>query len=144
VRREHSLRPLRRRKRDDAASRSAIRERSTPRNRFTKMQNNTIGDREALETGLKITTENANRFLEYHEAYGVLICVTHGYAVRNLTDHLKRNHISSKKERSEVVKQHKSLLLRTAKEVMLPPPLGEPFPVLGRPQRAFICREPEC
>jgi hypothetical protein len=105
------------------------------------MQNNAIGDREALETGLKITTENANRFLEYYEAYGVLVCVTHGYAVRNLTDHLKRNHVSSKKERSEVVKQHKSLLLRTAKEVPLPPPLGEPFPALGRPQRAFICRE---
>jgi hypothetical protein len=68
------------------------------------MQNNAIGDREALETGLKIIIENANRFLKYYEAYGVLICVTHGYAVRNLADHLIRNHISSKKERSEVVK----------------------------------------
>jgi hypothetical protein len=96
------------------------------------MQNNAIGDREALETGLKITAENSNRFLEYHEAYRVLICVTHGYTVRNLADHLKRNHISSKKERSEVVKQHKSLLLQTTKEVLLPPPLGEPFPALSR------------
>ena len=108
------------------------------------MQNNAIGDREALDTGLKIITENATRFLKYHEAYGVLICVTHGYAVRNLADHLKRNHINSKKERSDVVKQYKSLLLKTAKEVPLPLPLGEPFPALGRPQRAFICREPEC
>ena len=68
------------------------------------MQNNAIGDREALETRLKITVENANRFLEYHEAYGVLICVTYSYVVRNLVDHLKRNHISSKKERSDMVK----------------------------------------
>jgi hypothetical protein len=68
------------------------------------MQNNTIGDREALETGLKIIIENANRFLEYYEAYGVLIYVTYSYTVRNLIDHLKRNHISSKKERSEIVK----------------------------------------
>jgi hypothetical protein len=108
------------------------------------MQNNAIGDREALETGLEITIENANRFLKYYEAYRVLICVTHGYAVRNLADHLKRNHISSKKEQSDVVKQHKSLLLKTAKEVPLLPPLGEPFLALGRLQRAFIYREPEC
>jgi hypothetical protein len=97
------------------------------------MQNNAIGDWEALETGLKITAENSNRFLEYHKAYRVLICVTHSYAVRNLADHLKRNHISSKKEQSEVVKQYKSLLLQTAKEVLLPPLLGEPFLALGRP-----------
>jgi hypothetical protein len=108
------------------------------------MQNNAIGDREALETRLKITVENSNCFLEYHEVYRVLICVTHSYAVCNLANHLKRNHISSKKEQSEVVKQHKSLLLQTVKEVPLPPPLGELFLVLGRPQRAFIYREPEC
>ena len=82
--------------------------------------------------------------MKYHKAYGVLIYVTHGYVVRNLADHLKRNHISSKKERSDVVKQYKSLLLKTAKEVPLPLPLGEPFPALSRPQRAFIYREPEC
>lgn len=81
------------------------------------MQNNTTGDREAIETGLKITVENADRFLEYYEAYGVLICTTHGYVVRNLADHLKRNHISSKKEQSEVAKQHKSLLLKPVREV---------------------------
>jgi hypothetical protein len=68
------------------------------------MQNNAIGDREALDTGPKIIIENATCFLKYHKAYGVLIYVTHGYAVRNLADHLKRNHISSKKEQSDVVK----------------------------------------
>jgi hypothetical protein len=43
------------------------------------MQNVAISDGEALETGLKITTENASRFLEYHEAFRILICTTHGY-----------------------------------------------------------------
>ena len=108
------------------------------------MQNNAIGDREALDTRLKITTENATRFLKYHEAYGVLICVTHGYAVRNLADHLSKNHGGTKKERGEVVKQYKSLALDHAKDVALPPPLEQPFPALGKPQQAFICREVEC
>jgi hypothetical protein len=52
------------------------------------MQNSTVDEQTALETGLKITTENASRFLEYHEAYSVLICTTHHYAVRNLAYHL--------------------------------------------------------
>jgi hypothetical protein len=108
------------------------------------MQNAAISDGEALETGLKITTENASQFLEYHEAFRILICTTHGCAVRNLADHLSKNHRGTKKERGEVVKQYKSLVLDHAKDVALPPPLGQPFPALGKPQRAFICREAEC
>jgi superfamily II DNA helicase RecQ len=108
------------------------------------MQNEAISDGEALKTGLKITTENASRFLEYHEAFRILICITHGCAVRNLADHLSKNHRGTKKERGEVVKRYKSLPLDHAKDIALPPPLGQPFPALGKPQRAFICREAEC
>jgi hypothetical protein len=50
--------------------------------------NNDISEEGVVEIGLKITTENAGQFLEYHEAYGVLICVKHGYTVRNLANHL--------------------------------------------------------
>jgi hypothetical protein len=108
------------------------------------MQNAIISDREALETGLKITTENSSRFLEYHEAYRILICVVHGCAVRNLADHLSKNHKGNKKERGEVVKQYRSLLLNHTKDITLPPPLEQPFAALGKPQKAYICREPEC
>ena len=112
--------------------------------RALKMQNNTISQEEALETRLKITTHNADQFLEYHEAYSVLICVKHGYAVRNLAHHLSRNHIGSKKERGEVTKRYKSLVLSHARDTLLPPPLEQPFPALGKPQKGFICQEPEC
>jgi hypothetical protein len=97
------------------------------------MQNAIISDREALETGLKITTENSSRFLEYHEAYRILICVVHGCAVRNLVDHLSKNHKGNKKERGEVVKQYRSLLLNHTKDIALPPPLEQPFVALGKP-----------
>ena len=103
------------------------------------MQNNTISEEEALETGFKITTDNASRFLEYYEAYSVLICVKHGYAVCNLADHLSRNHIGSKKERGEVIKRYKSLVLNQARDILLPPPLEQPFLALGELQRGFIC-----
>ena len=116
---------LERRKRDGrSALSSEERERITYYGRVVKMQNAAISDGEALETGLKITTENASRFLEYHEAFRILICITHGCAVRNLADHLSKNHRGTKKERGEVVKQYKSLALDHAKDIALPPPLG--------------------
>jgi hypothetical protein len=112
-------------------------------NRFAKMQNNVVDDREALKTGLKITTNNASSFLEYHKAYRVLICIVYSYVIRNLADHLSRNHVGSKRERGEVVRQYRSLLLHDAKHVPLPPPLEQPFLTLGKLQRAFICKEAE-
>ena len=72
---------------------------------------------------MKITTDNASRFLEYYEEYGVLIYAKHGSAVRNLADHLSRHHIGSKKERGDIVKSYKSLVLYQARDVPLPRPL---------------------
>jgi len=96
---------LERRKRDGrSALSSEERERITYYGRVVKMQNAAISDGKALEPGLKITTENASRFLEYHEAFRILIYITHGCAVRNLADHLSKNHRGTKKERGEVVK----------------------------------------
>jgi hypothetical protein len=68
------------------------------------MQNAAISDSEALETGLKITIENVSRFLEYHKAFRILICIIHGYAVCNLADYLSKNHRGTKKKQDKVVK----------------------------------------
>jgi hypothetical protein len=96
---------LKRRKRNDrSALSSEERERITHYSRVAKMQNAVTSDDKALKIGLKITTENASWFLEYHEAFRILICITHGCAVRNLADHLSKNHRGTKKERGEVVK----------------------------------------
>ena len=49
------------------------------------------GDQNTSETpdkGERITVENAHKFLEWLDGYGVLICVTHSYAIRNLSFHL--------------------------------------------------------
>ena len=88
---------------------------------------------------MKITTDNIDRFLEYHEVYGVLIYIKYGYIVRNLADYLSRNYTGSKKERSDIYKRYKSLVLHNAKDVLLPLPLEELILALGKPQRAFIC-----
>jgi hypothetical protein len=114
---------LERRKRDDRSTLGKQeRVRGLYYDRIAKMQNATVGDYEALETGLKITTENASQFLEYLEVYRILICVTHCCAVSNLADHLSKNHRGTKKERGEVVKQYRSLALYHVKDVALPPP----------------------
>jgi hypothetical protein len=41
-----------------------------------------------LKSGLKITIDNVDRFLKYHEVYSILIYVKYSYVVRNLTDYL--------------------------------------------------------
>jgi hypothetical protein len=119
-------------------------ERITYYSRVAKMQNTAISNSEALETGLKITTENASRFLEYHEAFQILICITHGYAVCNLADHLSKNHRGTKKEQGKVVKQYKSLALDHTKDVALLLLLEQLFPALGKLQQVFIYQEVEC
>ena len=48
-------------------------------------EQNTSG---APDKGERITVENAYRFLEWLEEYGVLIYATHSYAIRNLSFHL--------------------------------------------------------
>ena len=63
--------------------------------------------------------------------YSVLICVKYSYVVRNLADYLSRNYTGSKKERSDICKRYKSLILHNAKDVPLPPPLEEPIPASG-------------
>ena len=73
-----------------------------------------------------------------------MICIVYGYAICNLADHLSRNHTGSKRERGEVVRQYRSLLLYDVKHMPLPPPLEQPFLALGKPQQAFICKEAEC
>jgi hypothetical protein len=73
-------------------------ERITHYSRVAKMQNIAISNSEALEIGLKITTENTSRFLEYHKVFRILIYIIYSYIVCNLVDHLSKNHRGTKKE----------------------------------------------
>jgi hypothetical protein len=92
----------------------------------------------------KITVENAYQSLEWYEEYGVLICIRHGYAVRNLSFHLQEYHTGNAKERSAILELFCRYPIREPRDVTLPVPLGAPFASLGKPVSAFICQEPEC
>jgi hypothetical protein len=71
--------------------------------------------------------------------YRVLIYVVYGYAICNLTNHLSRNHTSSKRERSEVVRQYRSLLLYDVKHILLLPLLEQPYKdVVGRGSKQYL------
>ncbi|KAM0710536.1 hypothetical protein Q7P35_002206 [Cladosporium inversicolor] len=94
--------------------------------------------------GQQITVDNAYEWLEWHESYGVLICRSHRYAVKNLSYHLRDYHLGSTKEKNAVVQLLKRYRMRDPKEVVLPSPLQEPFVSLGKPSNAFVCNEPEC
>jgi hypothetical protein len=101
-------------------------------------------DVDTVRTGQKITTENSDRFLQYEDGFGVLICAVHGYAVRDLAYHFQKYHTGSGKEKSAVVKKLEHYQLREPKAVLLPSLLGVPFESLRKPKKAYICDEPEC
>ena len=54
----------------------------------TNIQSGNQNTSEAPNKGEIITVENAYKFLEWLDRYGVLICVTYGYAICNLSFHL--------------------------------------------------------
>ena len=64
------------------------------------------GDQNTSETpdkGERITVENAYKFLKWLDGYSVLICVTHGYAICNLSFHLQEYHTGNTAERRAVL-----------------------------------------
>jgi superfamily II DNA or RNA helicase len=93
---------------------------------------------------LGITVENADELLQYDAQYKVLICKLHQYAVPNLSNHLRKQHDGSVKEKRAVVEKYAHLEILKPAQVELPPPLETPFELLGKPLNAFICDEDEC
>ena len=101
-------------------------------------------DANIIQTGQKLTVDNVARFLKYEREFRVLICKVHGYAVRNLENHLRTHHVGSQKEKKAVVDAYKDYQLSNVASVPLPEPLKKPFASLGKPRKAYICEEPEC
>ncbi|KAK3615832.1 hypothetical protein LTR56_026357 [Elasticomyces elasticus] len=93
---------------------------------------------------VRISTSNANEYLLYLRDYGVLICRVHGFAVRQLENHLRIAHQGSAKDRREVVGMFTHCRSRAPPTVPLLEPLQEPFEALALPQKAFLCAAPEC
>jgi hypothetical protein len=51
-----------------------------------------------LKLGENLIVANVEQFLRYEERFGVLICIVHGYAVRN------PDHYGTRKEKAAVVR----------------------------------------
>jgi hypothetical protein len=99
---------------------------------------------EASKKSVRITAANAKEYLVYLPEYGVLVCKVHQYAIRQLENHLRIAHQGSLQDRREVTQAFADCPIRPPNTVTLPTPLCEPFEILGTPQRAFLCNEPDC
>ena len=97
-----------------------------------------------VKSNTVITVENANECLQWIPEYKVIVCREHEYAIGSVAQHLRIFHSGKDVEKRKVATEFASCDLQTPKDVTLPPPLGEPFPELGKPILAFICEEPEC
>jgi superfamily II DNA helicase RecQ len=97
-----------------------------------------------IKSTTTITVDNADAFLQWIPEYKVIVCREHEYAIGSVAQHLRIFHSGKDVEKREVVAAFASYDLQTPKDVLSPPPLGEPFQELGKPMLAFICEEPEC
>ena len=93
---------------------------------------------------LAITIENAKETLEWQPEYSILICRDHGYAIGSVAHHLRIYHSGTDNDKKAVVDLFSEHVLCSPKDVLLPPPLEQPFDALKKPQKGFICNEPEC
>ena len=93
---------------------------------------------------LAITIDNAKETLEWQPEYGIIICRNHGYAIGSVAQHLCVYHAGKDTEKKAVVDFLSKHVLQNPKDVLLPLPLEQPFEALRKPQRGFICNEPEC
>ena len=91
-----------------------------------------------------ITLDTVDSAFTYLQEYRVLVCTAHGYAVRELDDHLKRLHRTNIATRREILAHFEDLQIAKPADVPQPPPLEAPFSCLAPPKQAFICDEEEC
>jgi hypothetical protein len=97
-----------------------------------------------IKSATTITIDNADEFLRWIPDYRIIICYEHEYAIGSITQHLRIFHSGKDVEKRAVVIAFARYDLHKPKDVLLPPPLREPFQELGKPILAFICKEPEC
>ena len=110
---------------------------SRPEQQSREQQNRSI-------QSAQVTVQNAGKVFKYLLAYRVLVCKIHCHAVRDLDDHLKRQHRTAAAERREIVSHFTHNERLPLAQVALPPPLEPPFDCLSTPKRVYICKEPEC
>ena len=95
-------------------------------------------------SSLTVTIENVEEIFDWQPEYGIIICRDHGYAVGGVAQHLRLYHSGKDVDKKAVVERYSNHILRSPKDVPLPPPLERPFDALRKPQKGFICDEPEC
>lgn len=76
---------------------------------------------------------------QYLDAYGVLVCKPHRYAVRNLKKHLDNEHSYPSTVKKTVVAHFAEFRLVPPEEAPLPTPNGSPIPCLRDPVPGFHC-----
>ena len=80
----------------------------------------------------------------YLSQYQVLICVDHGYAVRNINQHLLEKHTLSPAQRKTLQQRYHDHPRCSPDQVTVPRPFQPAIPELGCPVKAARCKDEAC
>jgi hypothetical protein len=94
---------------------------------------------EETGAGAEITDIHVLRQFEYLEEFKLLVCKTHGYAIRNLKRHLEDAHRETKHVNRKVAARLASLEARSPESAVPPTTRTVPFACLSPPVDAYLC-----
>jgi hypothetical protein len=84
------------------------------------------------EQGQRVTVDNTHELFVWYEDYRALVCIEHGYAVQNISSHLRVYYYKSTKEKRAVTDMFIDYNIQAPKDISLPPLLGIPLLALGK------------
>lgn len=94
---------------------------------------------EETGAGAEITDIHVLRQFEYLEEFKLLVCKTHGYAIRNVKRHLEDAHRGTKHVNRKVAARLASLEARNPESAVPPTTRTVPFACLSSPVDAYLC-----
>jgi hypothetical protein len=77
----------------------------------------------------------------YLQEYELIVCIEHGYAVRNLDRHLLDYHVYSRSVRKAISQRFDSIPQAAPENTSLPTAYGPPIEGLAPPRKGFACGE---
>ena len=96
------------------------------------------GDRDT-RAAAGLTDVDVLRKFEYLEEFKLLVCKSHGYAVRNVKRHLEEQHRETKAVNRAVAQRLTDLEIRDPRTADVPTGPVAPFPSLSPPVSGFFC-----
>jgi hypothetical protein len=123
-----------------AGRQSASRDERAPTRRlFGSSQKKKIARDREMRAAAELTDVDVFRQFEYLEDFKLLVCKSHGYAVRNVKRHLEEQHVETKTVNKAATARLTALEIHDPRAIEVPATPIAPFASFSPPVNGFLC-----